>query len=507
MIEIKNLSLEEKVAQMFILGFSGKEIPAHIRKFFQKGLGGIILFKHNINSLQEFKMLNKEIYKISKYPPFISIDQEGGMISQFTSEYTIFPGNMTLGATNNENYAYLANYINGLELRSLGINVNFSPVVDVNNNKNNPIIGVRSFSDNPKKVAKFGYYAFKGCNDAKIMSCCKHFPGHGDTFVDSHLGLPIIHHNKNRLNEVELKPFKYLIENDIPCIMVSHVIFECIDNLLPSSLSKEVITNLLRKELNYNNLIITDALEMDAISNIINLEDAVIKAIDAGCDLICLTHKEEVIIKVYNRLLNAVKQNEIKESRIDESLVRILKMKEKYVKERILYTNNNYEDIASSIYEDSITVVSNIDNIIPINRSDKVLVISQSLYEFHFGKVKIKQKENITAYLKVDKYYEYEDISQFNDLINNLNINCFNKVILCTYNSSQNIKFEEVINDFIEKYKNKIIHIALRNPYDLAKSSANGKIAIYETRPLQIKSLAKVLTGDINSKGTLPVNI
>ncbi len=249
--------LERKIGQLFVVGFDGTTVNPKIKKLIHDyHVGSIILFSRNIGEPEEVLQLTSDLQKEAKKagyekPLLICLDQENGVVSRIHKGLTTFPGSMALGATDNPQYAYKIGLATGKELKALGINWNLAPVLDVNNNPDNPVIGVRSFSENAEKVAAFGEAMMKGLQDAGVMTSLKHFPGHGDTNVDSHLDLPVISHEMERLENIELVPFKACIEAGADSVMAAHVYFPAIEpeEDIPATLSKRVYVDLLRKSL------------------------------------------------------------------------------------------------------------------------------------------------------------------------------------------------------------------------------------------------------------------
>ncbi len=271
MKKIQEMTLKEKLGQLIIAGFDGYEYDEHLRRLIEDyKVANIILFTRNIQSLKQLITLNKKLYeeiiKNTETIPFISIDQEGGMVTRIMDGATFWPGNMTLCATGNSNHAYVVGKGMGEELTHLGINMNLAPSLDVNNNPMNPVIGVRSYSDQPEVVAEYGCNYIKGLQEQGVIATAKHFPGHGDTNVDSHLGLPTIAHDMDRLNQIELLPFKKAIDAGVDAIMSAHIVFEKIEkNGLPATLSYQILTDLLRNTYHYQGLIVSDCMQMKAI--------------------------------------------------------------------------------------------------------------------------------------------------------------------------------------------------------------------------------------------------
>lgn len=256
MRKLNEMTLKEKLGQLLFIGFAGHEYNDHLRKIIEEyKVGNIILFTRNIDNLDQLSKLNRslheKIYQSTGVMPLISIDQEGGIVTRIQNTATFAPGAMTISATNSDN-AYKVGQVLGEELSYLGINMNLAPTLDVNNNPNNPVIGVRSFGDDPKRVSEFGLNIIKGIQSKGVIATAKHFPGHGDVEVDSHLGLPVVDHDKERLDQVELYPFKKVI-NEVDAIMSAHIFFKAYEKeSLPATLSRKVLTDLLRNKLGFN---------------------------------------------------------------------------------------------------------------------------------------------------------------------------------------------------------------------------------------------------------------
>jgi beta-N-acetylhexosaminidase len=332
--KIKTMTLEEKIGQMVIIGLDGYSVNENTIDMIQnKKVGGFILFKKNVGDTgQLLNLINslKENNSNNKIPLFISIDEEGGKVSRVPDEFKNIPTNREIGKINNKNFSYEIGNILAMQLNAFGINMDFAPVLDVNTNPNNPIIGNRSFGSDPNIVSDLGIATMKGIKDKGVIPVVKHFPGHGDTSVDSHLGLPSIENNLDRLNKVELVPFKNAIKDGADVVMVAHILMAKLDPDYPASMSKKVISDILRDDLNFDGVVITDDMTMGAIMKNYNIEDAVIKSVNAGSDIVLVCHNNDNQVNVINYLQKAVKDGEISEERIDKSVYRILKLKDKY---------------------------------------------------------------------------------------------------------------------------------------------------------------------------------
>lgn len=330
--KIDSMTLEQKIGQLFIVGFEGDIINDEIIDLVKnQEVGGLIYFSRNVVDSNQIITLNNEIKAIKKdIPLFISVDEEGGVVSRVPDEFLKLPSSGYIGKFDDENLSYNIGSIISKELKSLGFNMDFAPVLDIDSNPNNTVIGERAFGNNADIVSKLGIKTMEGLRDGGIIPVVKHFPGHGDTDIDSHYGLPIVTKTLEELNNLEFIPFKNAIENGADVVMVSSIILSSIDSEYPATMSKKVTTDILRNKLNFDGVIATDDMTMGAIMDNYNLTDAVIMAINAGNDLILVCHGYDDIIKSISAVKDAVSSNIISEERIDESVYRILKLKEKY---------------------------------------------------------------------------------------------------------------------------------------------------------------------------------
>lgn len=262
---------------------------------------------------------------------WIAIDQEGGMVARIDHKrVSRIPGNMALGATGNPDYSYGVSRVSAEELLQLGINMNFAPCLDVNNNARNPVIGVRSFGEDPERVAEHGVAVIKAFQEKGLSAAAKHFPGHGDTNVDSHMGLATVEHDLDRLQQVELKPFIEAIRAGVDVIMTAHVIFPAIEpERIPATLSRSVLTGLLREDLAYDGIIVTDCLEMHAIAKFFGIGEGAVNAIEAGADVVLVSHTLNDQIEAIEAVKHAVRTGRISEKTIDAAVTRILALKNK----------------------------------------------------------------------------------------------------------------------------------------------------------------------------------
>ncbi len=332
--QVQKMTLEEKIGQMIFAGVQGTKPNAKAEQLVAKyKVGGIILNKKNmINPAQTVAYINylKNENRQNSIPLFFGIDQEGGSIAKLPGGLKPFPTNQKIGEINNPAFSFEIGALLGKIVDAYGFNMNFAPVLDVNSNPDNPVIGDRSFGDNPEVVSRLGIETMKGLQSKNIISVIKHFPGHGDTSVDSHLALPTVHKTKSALEKTELVPFKKALAEGADVVMVGHILFPDLDPVYPSSMSKVIIDGLLRNELGFNGVVITDDMTMKAITGNFDIGRAAVQSVLAGSDIIMVAHEHKQMIAVISALKSAVHRGEIPEERLNESVTRILELKKKY---------------------------------------------------------------------------------------------------------------------------------------------------------------------------------
>ncbi|MGL1893408.1 MAG: glycoside hydrolase family 3 protein [Spirochaetaceae bacterium] len=328
---LEDMTLEEKIGQLFIFHIRGyQSVDSNLLSFIKTYKpGGIILFANNINSNSQVLKLVKDLQDSSNIPLFIGVDEEGGIVSRLGKNKNVsvthLPPALTVGNKNNPLLAYYSGKILGRELSAFGINMDMAPVADVNTNPGNPVIGNRTYSADPHIAGEMVVNVIKGFQEENVISVIKHFPGHGDTNTDSHLGTVISPHGRERLNQIEFIPFIMGIEAGVDAIMTAHMNMPGISTApLPSTLNPEIITGILRDDLGFNGIIMTDALDMGAITNNFTSSEAVILAIKAGIDMLLIPNNQP---NAYKALLSSVQNDEISIDRINESVLRVIKVK------------------------------------------------------------------------------------------------------------------------------------------------------------------------------------
>lgn len=345
--QISNMDIEDKISQLLIVGIEGYELNQdEISTINSHNLSGFIFFDRNIETQDQFIHLINSIKKVNENntPYFLCIDEEGGRVERLDKFYKNIPSMHEIGEINDDELTFKVGSVLGKKLKAFGLNMDFAPVLDINSNPSNQVIGDRSFSDDPNIVAKLGNELAKGISNQDIVAVGKHFPGHGDTQTDSHYDLPVINKDINELKELELKPFIYNINNGMRAIMVGHLLLPQISNE-PSSLSYEIINGILRKQLNFNGVVLSDDMTMGAITDNYDLKEAVLKFLIAGGDIALICHDNSKIDDIVDYIKLAIDDGKISESDIDDKLYRILSLKKEYGfnNEQVEYGNiDNY---------------------------------------------------------------------------------------------------------------------------------------------------------------------
>jgi beta-N-acetylhexosaminidase len=519
--EWQSWSLNKKIGQLFVFGFHGYEPTEQIKQLIEaNGIGGTIYFSRNVKDAKQVHKLSGELQSIAKnagQPPlFVAIDQEGGMVARLVDGVTLMPGNMAIGAAGLAEGARETARVCGEELRQLGVTMNYAPCIDVNNNPDNPVINVRSYSDRSDVVAELGAAAVLGYQSARVAATVKHFPGHGDTAVDSHHALPILLHGRERLEAIELKPFRAAIKAGTDCIMTAHVCLPALDPTgVPSTLSGPVITGLLRKELGYEGIVVTDCLEMDAIDKNYGPEQGAIKALQAGADMVLISHTFEKQWAALKAVIAAVEKGELAEARIDEALDRIMSLKVKLELDEPLKAWEQVEStigteankaVARSWSEASVTLVKNDGGLLPLSRSESTLVLWPDIVPVSVADEMLSGDGSLGQFLGE---YGANVVERRMNSDNPLaDLDRFSQIIVVTYDASKHPLERDIAREAVRLAPERTAAVSVRNPLDLLLyPEVKAYVAVYECRPLALAAAAKALLGDITPVGKLPLEL
>ncbi|GAA3830220.1 glycoside hydrolase family 3 protein [Sphaerisporangium flaviroseum] len=507
------MSLEEKVGQLFMpVLYGSRPDGAHgdnqarfgvgspagaVRKYHP---GGVILFPWagNIDDAGQIVKLTRGLQKASKIPLIIGADQENGVVSRLSPLVTDVPGNMAIGATRDPAAARAAARVTGEEMRALGLNFDFAPVADVNVNPANPVIGARSYGSDPARVATMVGAAVQGFHDAGVGSAAKHFPGHGDTRVDSHSGLPVIRHSRSQWEKLDAPPFKAAARHGVDMVMSAHVVMPKLDpSGDPATLSKPILTGLLRKKLGYNGVVTTDALDMAGVREKYGDAEVAVRAILAGVDLLLMPPD---FAKAHGAVLSAVKSGRISRARLDQSVTRLLTLK-----------------AARGILDGSVAGSGQVKTVL---RSDEHRKIVQSIADRSVTAVKgvrglpVKGDVLVTgpAGKRLAGMLDRASASGTGDTPTAAQIagartaaTRADTVVVTTKDAGP---AQARLVSAMAGTGKKVVVVSMGAPYELARLRGHHTaLAVYSDGDASLKAAAKALTGALTPKGVLPVGL
>jgi beta-N-acetylhexosaminidase len=524
---LKSLTLREKIGQMINMRVSGEfanlnseKFAEYRREILESKVGGFTVYRGESNAIAS---VTNEMQKMSKLPLLIAADYERGLrMGQRTG--TPFTTNMGLGATGDVSAAYRQGKIICEEMRAIGVNWLFAPVVDINNNPDNPVINIRSFGANPQKVGEFGAALVKGVKEANCLSTLKHFPGHGDTATDSHIGLSVVPIDRQRLDSVELVPFKMAIEAGADSVMTAHVALPKITgDEIPSTLNPKVSNDILRKELNFDGIISTDAMEMGAIKKTFSDERSAVMAVIAGADVILIPNSTKVAI---DTIENAVKKGEITEERINESVRRLLKAKYKLglaenrlvdlAKVNAIIEKPENVREANAIAEKSITLLRNEANFLPISKEivqKTLFVIVAADDDAVEGQTFIPEVQRRVPNAKIAKLDPRSTQPDYDKVLNDAK--SFENIILAVFvkraAEKGTVRLPDMQTNFVQKAivsDKKVAVIAFGSPYLIRQFPEAKTYAVtYAIEDVAQFAATKTLFGEVKFQGKLPVSI
>lgn len=535
------MTLEEKIGQMLLFGWQAEEaespspsegypgarpeskattLNANARRLLEQWkVGGVILMGRNVDSPEQVARLSNDFQAAAgPVPVFFSTDQEGGHVARMKAPFTVMPGNMPLGATGDEKLAYSAAHAVGEELAAIGINLNFAPSADINNNPDNPIIGVRSYGEDGRLVAGMVAAQVRGYQDAKTIACAKHFPGHGDTAVDSHLGLATIPYGMDRLEELELAPFRAAVAAGVSFIMTAHIIFETLDPERPGTLSPAVVDGLLRRDLGYKGVVITDCMEMKGIRDHYGIGEAAVMAVEAGVDILAVCHTPARQEAVRNALLEAVRSGRVTEARIDASVERILACKRKFrLDERRTVDVANVAQVVGSaahrgieqeIARKSITVVKDLAGAVPLPPGRVAVIGPESAAETVSESLKSLGRADVES-AGVGPEFSADQLEGARSAAAGADV-----LVLLTKHPEpwtivpQDEVAQTALVNELSAIGKPLVVVALRNPYDIRHfPDISSYVTTYGYTAASLKALAEVLAGKVEALGHLPVTL
>ena len=506
------MTLQEKIGQKLVVGFPGKELDGEfIRLVKTYKIGNVVLFRHNIENCEQIGKLCGEIQSLVRretgYPAFICIDQEGGCVTRLPEDAANVPGEMALSATGDPKNARIAAGITARELHALGVNFNYAPVADINNNPDNPIIGARCFGDTPETVTSYALEALEGYRENRLLVSAKHFPGHGDTDLDTHISLPRVAKSLEQMREMELKPFQALIDAGCPAIMTTHILFPKLTHEnFPATMSRRIITDLLKKEMGFRGLVVSDCMEMGAIRANYGTAAGAAMAMKAGVDLINVSHTESLAEEAARYMKETVEKGEMDPAELDESVEKILRYKALYCREPVGRAGTPEAMAeARALREKTIAAIS--AKMPPLG--DNPLFVGCPEYQAGQVSNEVEQEKNFAWFMAdrlggrgiaIAKDPDEGEIAAVLEAVPEHSC-----VVLGTYNGHLSPGQRALIRE-LGRTKAPMAVVALRNPYDLRELPAHvAGIAAWDYSPMTLEALVPVLAGKKIPTGRIPV--
>lgn len=509
------MDLKQMLGQKIVLGFHGLEMPEEFVNLIREyKIGNVIIFQRNVESAQQLRRLCGQIRQVIQeatgYLPFIIIDQEGGMVSRIPADAVNVPSAMALGAAGDPENTHLAAQITARQLRGLGPNFTMAPVLDVNTNANNPVIGIRSYGDDPEKVADHGVAAVRGYEGSGILCCGKHFPGHGDTAVDSHLGLPCVDKSLAELENAELIPFRRAVEAGIPAIMSSHILFPQIEpEKIPGTMSRRIITGLLKERLGFKGLVLTDCLEMNAIQKFYGTSEGMLAAFQAGVDLAEISSTFSLEADAVRYVNEAAERGELDLEEVRASVEKILAYKEKlaeYPLEPELCNRDEDRAAAAALAAKAVTCCSGT----PIAVNEKTLFCGCADYRTTEAANKIACVDPFPAYMSrcfgAQGLVTPKDPGEA-DIANAVEeAKKWDSIVLSTCNGHL-FPGQLALAEALQKLGKPMMIVLLRNPYDLPRlPECDCRLALFDYTEDSFRALTQVLRG-AEAPGRMPVRL
>lgn len=511
------MTLQEKIGQRLMTGFSGTEMTEEFIETVKKHkIGNVILFRENVRDCQQLQKLCRDIQELVRretgHSAFIAIDQEGGIVTRLQDDSVNVPGAMALGATGDPENARHAGVIIGRELRALGPNFNFAPTVDVNSNHHNPVIGVRSYGDDPHMAARFAEKAVQGLLEGGVPCTAKHFPGHGDTDMDSHLALPCVDKSMEELEQLELIPFRAAVQAGVTAVMTAHILYPQIEpDPIPATMSRRIVQGILREKLGFRGIVISDCMEMAAIQSHYGIPQGTLAAFKAGVDLVEITHHPLWCAEAAEHILEAAQAGELDMAEMDASVNRILQCKEQWIEQAqpVSFDFAAAAEESRQLMEQTITEVQRPS--VPFAVTDPLCIGCGAYRASLVGNVESSQGNTFGTLMAqllegtsadMDRDPSAEAIALL--VAQAKNHGC---AVVGTFNAVFNPGQLQLIRALADSGVPTAV-VALRIPYDLwdLPDTVWG-IAAYEYSPESIRATAKVLLGEMVPTGKLPVHL
>lgn len=509
-------SIADLVGQSIMIAFRGtRATPDVLDLLAHTRAGGVILFRNNIGTPAELyelvQTLQTHAAELGLPPLFVAIDQEGGNVSRLLPPFTTVPSQMAQAATGDPQTAVQCAAITAQQLRAFGINTNFAPVLDVNNNPHNPVIGVRSFGSDPQPVDRFARAALAGYKQAGVIATAKHFPGHGDTSVDSHLGLPVVAHDRTRLDAIELAPFRSAVAAGVPAIMTAHIVFPALDDQ-PATLSRPILTDLLRDELGFPGVIYTDALEMRALRDRYTPAESAVLSKAAGADVVLPMGTLAEQRDVADAFRAAVEDGRLQIDLFECTAMRLRKLRAEYnVTHDLPPFTEPDEALAAQVLDitrRSVTLLGD-KHLLPLPRTTRLLVVNCVVLAFSPADEMLDYGAQLERL--IHQAFPHARILTLgaepttSEIADGQALSAEHDYTLLLTRNGVLLGQQITLGQTLAAQNTPLIHAALRLPYDVQTIKAQTSLLTYGDLPHSLEALVDVLAGQSEATGTLPV--
>lgn len=516
--------VRDLVGDILIAGFHDTDVDEQSRRLIEHHrVKNIILFSRNVVSTAQVRKLTDDLQSLAKsaghsQPLIVSADQENGIVRRLGSSVPGLPGNMAIGAARSSELARQVGQMTALQLRYAGLNMNLAPVLDINNNPANPVIGVRSFGEEPELVAQLGIAMVEGLQSKGVIACGKHFPGHGDTAVDSHLDLPIVKHARARLERVELVPFVGAIKANIDSLMSAHIVFPEVEpDGVPATMSKRVLTGFLREELGYTGVVTTDCLEMNAISEGVGVGQGAVAALLAGADMIMVSHRLDRQEDAIESIVAAVMSDRVPYERLAEAAGRIRALKAKRLEGAgepdipFEALNESAIRLQKTVSDAAATVVRDSQAILPVDpaRTRRIVVLVDPKGQ-HMSASDTQDGSRWLGEAVERSFVESEVVVKTLDDAQAIDLDSLlgdakDSLVVVGLNASAEPYIDQL--QALEARGVPTVVVALQSPYVLRQVPATfAQLAMYEHTPWMIDAVVRAMISG-NAAGKLPVTI
>lgn len=515
-------AIEQTVGQLFVVGFHDTKVNDEIRTMIRDyHVGGVILFARNVENAGQLAQLTNDLQAEAKAagyatPLLICMDQENGVIRRLAEGAAALPGAMTIAATGSPDNAEAMYGLCGSELAQVGVNWDLAPDADVNNNPDNPVIGTRSFGDDPKAVAQYVQAAVQGLQGQNVAACLKHFPGHGNTAVDSHLGLPVIERSLADLEKVELIPFGQGIKAQAASVMAAHIVFPALDEKFPASLSAAFLHDMLRDQLGYQGLVVTDDLEMLAIADHYGTAAACVTAIKNGADMVMVSHTQATQIAAIEAVVEGLHRGLITASQIEAAATRVQAQQRQFGRwdngfesQAFAAMVADHQQQANQVYQASVTGVIEHLNLKPERHVVVVTLTNQTLANV----VDLRGPESVLVNAVKQQTANMTPVfidTTATDPVQQLPpMTADDAVIIATTNVKSTQDVQALVVQACLDQTQAVAVIAMRNPYDQQYLPANlaAYLVTYENTPYAVDLAVASLYGQSHLSGHLPVRL